>query len=178
MQEFTRTVARTSGIAFGLATHALFAVTVWHLVWFLAGHGPGTTTTSETAATAFRSLAIDAALAALFAVPHSVLLLPAVRRSLTARLVPPAFYGCFYCVVTCVALLTTIAAWQRGASWTQVHANRAIPRGERRIATWPRPSSRSGFVAPASTHSASLSGMDCTCGTAPERTMIRRSVST
>ena len=112
MQEFTRTVARTSGIAFGLATHALFAVTVWYLVWFLAGHGPGTTTTSETAATAFRSLAIDAALAALFAVPHSVLLLPAVRRSLTARLVPPAFYGCFYCVVTCVALLTTIAAWQ------------------------------------------------------------------
>ena len=41
MQGFTHIVARTGGIAFGLATHAFFAVTVWHLVWFLAGHDPG-----------------------------------------------------------------------------------------------------------------------------------------
>ncbi len=112
MQGFTHTVARAGGIAFGVATHALFAVTVWHLVWFLAGHGPGAGTPPADVATTVRAITIDAMLATLFAVPHSVLLLPAVRRSLTTRLVPPAFYGCFYCVVTCVALVTTIRAWQ------------------------------------------------------------------
>lgn len=112
MQGFTHAAARTGGIAFGVATHALFAVTVWHLVWFLAGHGPGTRTAVADGATTFRALAIDAMLATMFAVPHSVLLLPAVRRSLTTRFVPAAFYGCFYCVVTCVALLTTMLAWR------------------------------------------------------------------
>lgn len=112
MLGFTHTLTRAGGIAFGVATHALFAVTVWHLVWFLAGHGPGAGTAPGGGATTFRALTIDAMLAIMFAVPHSVLLLPAVRRSLTTRFVPSAFYGCFYCVVTCIALVTTIRAWQ------------------------------------------------------------------
>ncbi len=103
-------VARLGGIGFGLVTHALFAITVWHLVWFLAGHGPGMNPTDTT--TTLRAITTDAVLATMFVVPHSILLLPPVRRSLSPRLIPQAFYGCFYCVVTCIVLLTTILAWQ------------------------------------------------------------------
>lgn len=113
MQESSRlSLARALGIVFGLATHALFAVTVWHLVWFLAGHAPIAGGQPTTTADQFRRLALDAGLATLFAVPHSALLLPAVRRTLSTRIVPAAFYGCFYCVVTCIALLATILWWQ------------------------------------------------------------------
>ncbi len=91
------------GILWGVATHGLFAVTVWYLYWFLKG--------PPLPRTAQGKLWIDALLAAQFAIPHSVLLLPAVRRRLT-RMIPSAFYGCFYCIVTCASLLTMFAAWQ------------------------------------------------------------------
>ncbi|HEY4311415.1 MAG TPA: hypothetical protein VGN12_18345 [Pirellulales bacterium] len=94
---------RTAGILFGLATHGLFAVTVYYLFWFLKGAAP--------AARSSGSLWVDVLLAAQFAIPHSILLLPAVRQRLT-RSIPSAFYGCFYCVVTCVSLLVMFAAWQ------------------------------------------------------------------
>ncbi len=97
---------RAAGILFGLATHGLFAVTVWYLYWFLKGPA----TISPTRA----HLGIDALLAIQFAVPHSVLLLPAVRRRLT-RTIPAAFYGCFYCLVTCLSLLLMFAGWQPSA---------------------------------------------------------------
>ncbi len=57
------------------------------------------------------SLWIDGVLALQFAVPHSVLLLPGVRRRLT-RVIPAPFYGCFYCVVTCASLWLMFIAWQ------------------------------------------------------------------
>lgn len=111
MQESSRKDALL-GRSFGIATHVLFAFTVWHLVWFLAGHAPATP-----AAILDRPLvapmAIDLALATMFAVPHSLLLLPGVRQRLSQQAIPGAFYGCFYCVVTCVALLTTILCWQK-----------------------------------------------------------------
>ena len=68
---------RILGISFGLATHALFAVTVWQLYGFLAG--------ATTTAPAAGNLWVDALLAAQFVIPHSVLLLPAVRARLNAR---------------------------------------------------------------------------------------------
>ena len=43
--------------------------------------------------------------------PIAFCYLPAVRERLT-RFIPAAFYGCFYCVVTCVSLLLMFAAWQ------------------------------------------------------------------
>jgi len=94
---------RFAGIAFGLCTHGLFAVTVWYLFWFL----------KEPAAFlgARSNLWVDALLALQFTVPHSVLLLPGVRSRLT-RVISPAFYGCVYCVVTCVCLLAMFANWQ------------------------------------------------------------------
>lgn len=93
---------RAGGIAFGLLTHALFVVTVWHLFWFLyadtAGHVPG-------------SMGRDLLLAVQFAIPHSLLLHPRVRSRLT-RWIPQAFYGCFFCAVTCSSLLVLFASWR------------------------------------------------------------------
>ena len=62
-------------IAFGVGTHVLFPVMVWYLFWFLKG-GPATVHQG--------SLWIDAALSLLFVVPHSILLLPTVRKRLDA----------------------------------------------------------------------------------------------
>jgi len=94
---------RSVGIAFGVATHALFGVTVWYLYWFLKG--------SPQAANQSDYFVVDVLLALQFTVPHSTLLLPAVRSRLT-RIVPSSFYGCFYCIVTCVSLLCMFAYWR------------------------------------------------------------------
>jgi hypothetical protein len=101
---------RLLGIAFGLATHVLFAFTVWHLFWFLKGQPPGDARTASISLG--MRLGIDALLAAAFAAPHSILLLPSVRRRLVAAGIPAPFYGCCYCLATCAALLLTIFCWQ------------------------------------------------------------------
>jgi len=98
---------RAAGIVFGVATHGLFAFTVWHLFWFLKGDPAAGRTETVGAA-----LLADVALAAAFAGPHSALLVPGVRRAIVARGLAAPLYGCFYCVVTCAALLLTIFAWQ------------------------------------------------------------------
>jgi len=101
---------RGAGILAGVGTHILFAFTVWHLYWFLEGvevRGERWVGVSPSSA-----LFIDALLASAFAVPHSVLLLPGVRRRLVGAGVPGPFYGCLFCVVTCAMLLGTIFAWQ------------------------------------------------------------------
>ena len=92
------------GFAFGIATHLLFAVTVWKLYGFLKGPDGPTSVSGN--------LWFDGALAILFAIPHSLLLYPAIRSRLT-RLIPQAFYGCFYCVATCCTLLPLFEFWQR-----------------------------------------------------------------
>lgn len=97
---------RSFWIFFGVATHVLFAVTVWYLYGFLRGEPfrpPGGT------------LWVDVALAALFAVSHSALLLPGVRHVLE-RFIPAPLYGCFFCTVTCLSLLLTIGLW-RSHEW-------------------------------------------------------------
>ena len=66
------------------------------------------------------------ALAILFVVPHSVLLLPVVRQRLT-RLLPDAFYGSLFCVVTCASLLVVFANWQFSPSrGLAIHRARAF----------------------------------------------------
>ncbi len=98
------------GVLAGVATHLLFALTVWDLFWFLAGQPP------------IEPLAPDAphrgwalvgnTLAALaFALPHSLLLHPTTRGRLKAW-ISPAFYGLFFCVATCLSLLLMIGTWQ------------------------------------------------------------------
>ena len=101
---------RIAGILFGVASHALFIVTVWHLFWFLEG---GWSAAARGApGSPLGALAVDALLAATFAVPHSLFLVPAVRRRVVGAGLASPLYGCFYCVVTCTALLTTILAWR------------------------------------------------------------------
>lgn len=101
---------RTAGILFGILTHALFALTVWHLFWFLKGVEPAAAAVRKGAV--MPAAAIDVCLAIAFALPHSLLLVPAVRKAVVGRGLVAPLYGCFYCVVTCVALLTTILCWQ------------------------------------------------------------------
>ncbi len=94
---------RQLGIAFGVLTHLLFIVTVAYLFQFLSGPAAPVAKSGN--------LAIDLLLAVQFAAPHSVLLHPTIRERLGA-IIGPAFYGCFFCCVTCGSLLLTIAAWQ------------------------------------------------------------------
>ena len=103
-------MSRLFGLFFGVATHVLFAFTVWHLFWFLKGPLPEDVRGSSVGLGA--SLVVDALLALSFAVPHSVFLMPAVRRRLVSAGLSAPFYGCFYCVVSCVTLLLTIFCWQ------------------------------------------------------------------
>ena len=91
---------RIFGISFGIATHILFFATVWRLLPFFAGDEG-----------AIGPLWIDVLLATQFAVVHSLLLHPATRRRLEPW-INGAFYGCFFCVATCVTLWIAFAFWQ------------------------------------------------------------------
>lgn len=93
---------RAFGIAVGVCTHLLFGVTVWHLFYFLRD-GVGTASDS--------AVLIDAFLSFQFAVIHSLLLWPPVRERLTPW-IGSSFYGCFFCVVTCLTLLLAISEWR------------------------------------------------------------------
>lgn len=109
-------MARAAGLIAGIATHVLFAYTVWQLFWFLKDGRAGSSA---------GNLWIDLALALSFAVPHSLLLYPPVRSRLT-RVIPAAFYGLFYTVVTCGSLLALFALWQ--GSDTVLWDLRGLPR--------------------------------------------------
>ena len=98
---------RASGIAFGLVTHGLFACTVWHLFWFLKGAA-----VAHGGEPRWQAILADAALATAFAAPHSLLLVPAVRRRIVAAGVPGPLYGCFFCTISCLTLLATILSWR------------------------------------------------------------------
>jgi len=108
MIETDARMRRAAGILFGVAAHLLFAFTVWHLVWFLKG--PSITGGGQ-ASVAF-GVVSDAILAGIFALPHSLLLLPSVRKRLLAAGIAGPLYGCFFCVVTCLMLLLAIFCWQ------------------------------------------------------------------
>lgn len=101
---------------FGLATHALFAVTVYYLYFYLRGDDEALPAASGESF-AWASF-IDSMLAIQFAVSHSWLLHPATRRRFSG-LVPQPAYGVFFCTSTCLSLLLTIACWQPmgGAVW-------------------------------------------------------------
>lgn len=98
--------ARCAGIAAGIGVHLFFAFTVWHLYGFLKGGLDAT----ESRATAW-ALCVDAVLALQFAIPHSLLLHPAIRERLT-RWIPSQFYGLLFCAATCAGLLVTIGGWR------------------------------------------------------------------
>jgi protein-S-isoprenylcysteine O-methyltransferase Ste14 len=93
---------RLLGIGFGVATQALFLATLLPVYRFLR---------NDWAAAPEGSLWIDAALALGFAIPHSILLHPSTRRSITGWL-PSELYGCLFCLVTCSSLLVLLEFWR------------------------------------------------------------------
>lgn len=93
---------RISGIVFGAGTQALFLVTVVRLFQFLHADD------LQAPAGDWR---VDLGLAVAFAAPHSLLLAPSVRRLLT-RWIPSPFYGCFFCVATCLSLWAVFLGWR------------------------------------------------------------------
>jgi protein-S-isoprenylcysteine O-methyltransferase Ste14 len=95
---------RFLGITTGVLVQVLFVVTSYFNYVFLKGSPPH----------AVRgALAWDALLALQFAVVHSLLLLPSVRKMLK-RLISPAFYGLFFCTAACLTLLLTMSQWRVG----------------------------------------------------------------
>jgi protein-S-isoprenylcysteine O-methyltransferase Ste14 len=93
---------RALGILAGFGAHAVLAVAVWFLYWFLKGGVVAATT---------GPLWIDWITALAFGVVHSALLHPKVREPLSAWITAP-FYGLFFTVVTCTGLLGMILFWQ------------------------------------------------------------------
>lgn len=93
---------RTVGILAGVGAHAVLAVTVWFLYWFLKGGVVGTT---------WGPLWIDWITSLAFGVVHSALLHPMVREKISEWIAAP-FYGLFFTVVTCAGLLGMILSWQ------------------------------------------------------------------
>ena len=96
-------VRRLCGIAYGFGNQILFLVTVWYLFWFLRDgalsqlHG--------------NWIVRDCGLALLFAVSHSVMLVPQTRKRLT-RIIPAPFYDSTFCIVTCLSLLLLMFGWR------------------------------------------------------------------
>lgn len=101
-QPVPQDLGRAFGIVFGLATQAVFALTVWKLFWFLRNGG---------ATVGAHWAAVDLLLALQFSVLHSALLLPRVRARITAHF-PSALYGTLFCAATCAGLWLAIDFWQ------------------------------------------------------------------
>ena len=97
-----RSLRRAIGMLYGFGNQILFLVTVWYLFWFLRD---GSISPSQG-----HWVLRDCALALLFAVGHSVMLVPATRKYLT-RWIPQPFYDSTFCVVTCVSLLALFIGW-------------------------------------------------------------------
>ncbi len=94
-------VGRIVGIAFGVGTQIFFLWTAYQLFFFLRGplH-------SERAFTPV----LDVLMAACFAWPHSLLLVPQVQRWIK-RYIEPAMMGCVHCVATCISLWILFNTW-------------------------------------------------------------------
>lgn len=90
-----------AGFTFGAATQLVFLWTVVELFQFLR-YG-------SYSSHAFSPLR-DTGLALFFALPHSLLLLPAVNKSMR-RSIPSELLGCVHCLATCISLLVLFRLW-------------------------------------------------------------------
>jgi methanethiol S-methyltransferase len=107
-------MARICGIFFGVAAHLIFAATVYRLFPFLQSTTPGMLSRWASSAIPLPWYVLDALLAVQFAAVHSWLLLPSTRKRIE-RWLRSEFYGCLFCVATCLNLLLTIELWQPNA---------------------------------------------------------------
>jgi methanethiol S-methyltransferase len=104
-------MARGIGLLAGVLTHLLFGWTVYRLFPFLQGNGHGFLSSWVSAHSPIPWYVWNVLLAVQFAIIHSLLLHPKTRKRIE-RLLPSAFYSCFFCVATCLCLLTVIEFWQ------------------------------------------------------------------
>lgn len=103
LQIFIARAQRFSGIFFGFANQAVFLITVYFLFYFLRDGSVSFVSGSW--------ILVDTLLALLFAVVHSLLLYPAVRRKLS-QWIPSSFYDSFFSSVTCISLLALFFCWR------------------------------------------------------------------
>lgn len=103
--------SRGFGIFFGIGVHVLFAWTICRLFPFLLKTVPGLASQWVADIIPLPWYLVDALLAVQFGVSHSFLLLPAIRKRLS-RWIHGPFYGCFFCLVSCLSLLLLIECWQ------------------------------------------------------------------
>ncbi|MFN9751783.1 MAG: methyltransferase family protein [Planctomycetota bacterium] len=94
-------LSRFAGFCFGIGTQLLFLWTVIYLFLFLRY------CSGSSYAGWWWS---DFLMAAGFAIPHSILLLPAVQKRIRNWL-PPGLLGCLHCSVTCISLLLMFGWW-------------------------------------------------------------------
>ena len=106
---FPPVARRVLGICYGFGNQVLFLITVWYLFWFLRD---GAVVYPSQSSGWSGWLLRDCGLALLFALSHSVMLVPKTRRILT-RAIPGPFYDSTFCVVTCVSLLTLFFCWKQ-----------------------------------------------------------------
>jgi protein-S-isoprenylcysteine O-methyltransferase Ste14 len=91
-----------AGIAFGVGTQLVFAVTVYFLFFYLQ---------DGSANRGRQWLAVDILLALQFAILHSLLLLPAARSAIS-KLMPGQFHGILFCATTCLCLWMIFLFWR------------------------------------------------------------------
>ena len=94
-------LATVGGFLFGASTQLFFTWTAVQLFLFLRYGGHLTQSFSPM---------WDVCAAVFFALPHSILLLPAVNKRLR-RSLPSELLGCVHCIATCVSLLVLFAMW-------------------------------------------------------------------
>jgi protein-S-isoprenylcysteine O-methyltransferase Ste14 len=129
-------MSRVFWLVFGASTHLLFVLTVCRLFPFLQQGGRFRGLLAPASGTEWDWCLVDGLLAVQFAVVHSVLLLPRVRKAL-GRWIPSAHFGCFFCVATCLSLLLVIEGWQpgRSAAW-RLHGHAGLAVGVAFLASW------------------------------------------
>lgn len=99
----SESLRRGVGVAYGFACQGIFLITVWCLFWYLRdgalhdAHGAW--------------VWWDLLLAGQFAVLHSLMLYPKIKRWL-CQWIPSAFYDSTFCLVTCVSLLALFWGWR------------------------------------------------------------------
>jgi len=113
---------RWLGVTVGLGTQLLFLFTVWHLFFFLKNGAPSNSTPTRT----WKTLLLDTGLLLQFAIIHSTLLYPRVQKLLT-KWIPRPFYGCMFCITTCVTLLAVIFYWAPSQTIVfDIHSNAGL----------------------------------------------------
>jgi protein-S-isoprenylcysteine O-methyltransferase Ste14 len=98
-----------AGILLGVTIHLFFAVTVWnvyHFFWRTTGRPSD------------NAILIDTLLGLQFGVSHSLFLCPPMRK-LLGRWISRSFYGCCFCLITCLSLGLAIWQWRTipGVVW-------------------------------------------------------------